>query len=103
MTRPTRNQVRRPALPCPAGIRADELLPLRAAMERMGWCHRALASAKKRGLRVLTFSKWSYILGADVITFLQDQPTIERKGGPGRPDLLQRNGHDTDPVSEATP
>ena len=74
----------------PAGpIHADTLYPIEQGKGLLGWGSRNLASAKQRGLKVLCFGKRSYLLGADIIAFLQEQPAIERHGGPGRPDLIR--------------
>jgi hypothetical protein len=78
-----------PHKPGPTGTILDnELLPLRVALDRLGWGSRSLSLAKQRGLKVLCFGKRSYLHGRDILAFLQDQPTIERHGGPGRPDLV---------------
>ena len=62
-----------PHRPGPNGepIRADELLPWSALHTRLGWGSRAVAEARRRGLRVLTFAKRQYVLGRDVIEFLE--------------------------------
>jgi hypothetical protein len=57
--------------PSGEGIRADELLPWACLHDRLGWGARALASARAQGLRVLRFGKWQYVLGRDVIAFLE--------------------------------
>ena len=71
-------------------IRAGEMYPIAEGMRRAGWGSRTLRKAKEQGLRVLTFGKRSFLLGDDIIAFLTQQPTIERRGGPGRPDLITR-------------
>jgi hypothetical protein len=81
----------------PSGIPVDEILPVREAMRRLGWGQHAFNHAKKQGLRILTFSKYSYIWGTDLLEFLQSQPTVERKGGHGRPDLVERRQSDSPP------
>ncbi len=43
------------------GIPVDEILPVREVMRRLGWGQHAFNHAKKQGLRVLAFSKYSYI------------------------------------------
>jgi hypothetical protein len=70
------------------GIHVDEVLPIGEAMTRLGWGSRSLAEAKRKGLTVLCFGKRSYIFGGDLLEFLRAQPAIERRGGPGRPDLI---------------
>ena len=74
--RPARNQAgaHRPAPLYQLGIWPDELLPLRALNERLGWGSRTLELAKRKGLRILAFSKFRYVLGADVIAFIKEQP-----------------------------
>ena len=64
-----------PHRPGPSGepIRSDELLPWAALHTRLGWGSRATAEAKARGLRVLSFAKRQYVLGRDIITFLEGQ------------------------------
>ena len=59
-------------------IRGDELLPWSALHHRLGWGARAIATAKKRGLRVLKFGRWSYVLGRDIIAFLE---SVQGDGG----------------------
>ena len=56
--------------PSAVGIRADELLPIRALHERLGWGPRTVAKAQRDGLRVLKYAKWAYVTGADVLAFL---------------------------------
>jgi len=63
--------------PSAVGIRADELLPIRALHERLGWGARTTARAQREGLRVLTFAKWKYCRGIDVIAFLDRQQSKE--------------------------
>jgi hypothetical protein len=62
-----------PHRPGPSGepVRSDELLPWSALHSRLGWGSRAVAEAKARGLRVLRFSKRQYVLGRDIIEFLE--------------------------------
>lgn len=52
------------------GIRADELLPLHALHERLGWGPRTISKAQREGLRVLGYAKWKYVRGCDVTDFL---------------------------------
>jgi hypothetical protein len=72
------------------GIPVDVVSPLPVAMEGLGWGPKTLATAKKKGLRILCFGKRSYIFGGDLLDFLRAQPSIERCGGNGRPDLVAR-------------
>ena len=91
MTHPRNNQAgpHRPAGAIPAdAFRVDEIRPIGEAMQVLRWGPRSLALAKRKGLRVLTFGKRSYIYGGDLLDFLTAQPTVERHGGPGRPDLI---------------
>jgi len=76
MKRPAHNQAgaHRPVPLFGVGIRPDELLPLRALNERLGWGGRALQLARRKGLRILAFGKYRYVLGADVISFIESQP-----------------------------
>ncbi len=70
--KPKRNQAG-PHRPGPSGepIRTDELYPWSALHTRLGWGPRAVAVAKAKGLRVLGFAKRQYVLGRDVIAFLE--------------------------------
>jgi hypothetical protein len=65
--------------PSTIGIRADELLPIRALHERLGWGPRTVAKAQRDGLRVIRYAKWAYVRGADVIAFLGDQAHVPAK------------------------
>jgi len=73
------------------GICVNEILLRQAFLRRMGWGQDTFNAAKKAGLRVLTFSKFTCVSGADLLEFLRAQPEIERKSGPGRPDLAERH------------
>jgi hypothetical protein len=77
-----------PHRPGPSGepIRADELLPWSALHTRLGWGSRAVAEAQRRGLRVLVYAKRKYILGRDVIDFL------ERHGQQGGTAVEEQSG-----------
>ena len=76
MKRPANNAAgaHRPTALFGVGIRPDELLPLRALNERLGWGGRALQLARRKGLRILAFGKYRYVLGADLISFIESQP-----------------------------
>jgi hypothetical protein len=50
-------------------IRADEVLPLREAARRLGWCQKSIAHAKREGLTVIRFAKFAYVRGRDVLAF----------------------------------
>ena len=52
-------------------IRADELLPWVALHDRLGWGTEAVSEARRRGLRVLRFARRQYVLGRDIIEFLE--------------------------------
>ena len=64
-----------PHRPGPSGepMGADELLPIRALHERLGWGPRTVARAQKDGLRVIRYAKWAHVLGSDLIDFLNRQ------------------------------
>jgi len=70
-----------PHRPGPSGepIRSDELLPWSALHTRLGWGPAARAEARRRGLRVLSYAKRQYVLGRDVIAFLEN---VISEGGP---------------------
>lgn len=70
----TRNCPNCPAQLSGVGVRSDELLPLRSLHERLGWGAKTLELARRAGLRVLAFSKYRYVLGADLIRFIEEQP-----------------------------
>jgi hypothetical protein len=74
--KPARNQVgvQHHATLYGLGIWPDELLPLRALHERLGWGAKTLELARRKGLRVLAFSKYRYVLGTDLIRFIEEQP-----------------------------
>jgi len=62
----------RPAPPCPP-IDPALTYPIR----RLGdWSFgaRTVAKMQKEGLRVLKYSKWKFVRGADLIAFLEGQP-----------------------------
>jgi hypothetical protein len=59
--------------PEPAAIRADEILPLVVLKQRFGWGDCSVSQAQKAGLRMLTFGSKKYVLGAELIRFLQAQ------------------------------
>jgi hypothetical protein len=66
----------RPTPPYPA-IDPNLLYPLRRLSD-LGWGARALALAKRKGLRILAFSKWRYVKGTDLIEFLESiQPRAD--------------------------
>lgn len=65
-------------------------------MTRLRWGAAVFRTAKAKGLRVLCFGRLSYLCGADLLDFLKAQPTIDRKGGPGRPDLRRRRDVDSE-------
>lgn len=101
MNRPRPSNQAGPHRPLPAGeIYADELLPLRDALEQLGWGAHSLAAAKRAGLRVLSFGGRSYITGREIIRFLESLPPVERPAAGGRPDLLARR-QTTPPDSES--
>ena len=56
--------------PARGSIRADELLLFAEAARRLGWCAKSRRFAQQRGLRVIRFGRWQYVLGRDVIAFL---------------------------------
>ena len=86
MTRLSRNEAG-PRRPGPNGetIRADELLPWAALHSRLGWGARALADAQARGLRVLAFAKRKYVLGRDLIGFLESIHGQQQPSDRGEP------------------
>ncbi len=67
--RPEPGPHRPPSPGLAVGIRADELLPLRALRERLGWGERTIAQAQRDGLRVISYGRWKYVLGADVLAW----------------------------------
>jgi hypothetical protein len=73
-------------------IRADELLPWIALHDRLGWGTEAVSEARRRGLRVLRFARRQYVLGRDIIEFLErvtDQDLSEGQDQNGQPHDLQ--------------
>jgi hypothetical protein len=61
---PHRNLPREP-------IPLHAIVPIREMCRSLGWGARGLAAAKKQGLTVLRFSKWSYISSDDLLAFLR--------------------------------
>jgi len=66
-------------------IQADTLYPWAALFDSLGWGAEAIAEARRRGLRVLRFARRQYVLGRDVIRFLesvadQDGPDVAENG-----------------------
>lgn len=70
MTRPRNAAGPHRQPPSAIGIRADEILPLRALHERLGWGARTVAQAQRDGLRIARYGKWKYVRGSDIIEFL---------------------------------
>jgi hypothetical protein len=61
-------------------IRDDEILPFAEAARRLGWCAKSRRFAQRDGLRVITYGRYQYVLGADVLDFfrkLAEQETAE--------------------------
>jgi hypothetical protein len=69
--------------PSGESVKADELLPLSALHTRLGWGARGLAAARRQGLRVLRFGRWHYVLGRDLIEFLESVQTVAERQPPG--------------------
>lgn len=59
-----------PARPALGAVRADEGLPLAELARRFGWGREAQAEATKRGLRTIRYGKRKYVLGRDVLAWL---------------------------------
>ncbi len=84
-----------PHRPGPSGepIRADELLPWSALHTRLGWGPRAIAEARRHGLRVLSFANRQYVKGNDVIAFLESVAEQDDGDHGGGMDAME-GGHD---------
>ena len=63
-------------------IRADELLPVREMMRRLGWQRKTLYHARRCGLRIIPFGRLTYCLGADVLAFF-GRLADDQAGNPG--------------------
>lgn len=57
-------------------IRSDELYPLDEACRRMLWKKAALRAARRRGLKVRYTGRNGYILGKDLIAFIESEATV---------------------------
>ena len=54
-------------------IRPDELYPFRVLQSRLGWGTAALKTARDDGLRVGRYKNLHYVMGSELIRFLQSQ------------------------------
>jgi hypothetical protein len=74
-------------LPSRGSIRADEVLLYSEAARRLGWCTKSRRFAKQRGLRVIRFGRWEFVLGSDVLDFFrklaEQQAASSEQGGIG--------------------
>lgn len=76
--------MKRPTVPPPparGSIRADEAMLFSEAARRLGWCNKSRRFAQQRGLRVVKFGRWQYVLGRDVIAFLDKLAAESGQGG----------------------
>lgn len=62
--------------PVAGSVRSDEVLTIGALETRFGWGVHALRSARRNGLKVRRVGKRSFVLGADVLQFIERQGRI---------------------------
>lgn len=74
--------------PSRGSIRRDEITLFAEAARRLGWCAKSRRKAQRDGLRVISYGRYQYVLGADVLDFflkLAEQQAAgndqEQKGG----------------------
>ena len=68
MKRPTERPDKTPAIGY-GSIHASEVLPLREAARRLGWEQKTIRRAQREGLRAITFGRFKYVRGVDVLDF----------------------------------
>ena len=69
--------------PARGSIRADEVLLYSEAARRLGLCVKSRRFAKQRGLHVVKFGRFEYVIGIDVLDFfrkLAEQSTAATEG-----------------------
>ena len=57
-------------------IRSDELLPIEVAQQRLGLGLWAVRQARRKGLKVRRIGRRSYVLGSDLIEYLNAAPPV---------------------------
>jgi len=62
-------------------IRSDELLSLAELRRRLGWQEHAVRQARRAGLRLVSFGREKYVLGADVLQFFEKLGAEQERGG----------------------
>lgn len=50
-------------------IRDDEVMPLREAARRLGWCDKSRRNALRDGLNVIEYGRYQYVRGRDIHDF----------------------------------
>jgi len=68
--------------PCPP-IDPEKVYPIRRLGD-WGFGARTVATMQRDGLRVLSFSKWKFVRGSDLVAFLE-RPQAEKPVGEGAP------------------
>lgn len=76
-----RSDPQRGSAEIPQGVRADELLPLRALLGRLGIGRKGLWQLERAGLRGASIGKQRYFLGADVLSFFRKLAEEQDRGG----------------------
>ena len=51
------------------GIHRDEVLPFAVAAARLGWCAKSRRFAQRDGLKVISYGRYQYVRGADLLAF----------------------------------
>lgn len=55
-------------------IREDEIIPLPELAKRLGLGQSAMRAARRQGLKVRRIGRRKFILGRDLVTFLESRP-----------------------------
>ena len=55
--------------PARGSIRSDEVMLYAEAARRLGWCAKSRRRAQHDGLKVISYGRFQYVMGADVLDF----------------------------------
>ena len=69
-----------PRPPAVGVIRGDEVYRLQEFQRRFGWREHAVRQARAAGLRMISFGREKYILGADVLAFFRGLSDSQSEG-----------------------
>ena len=67
--------------PARGSIRADELMLFAEAARRLGWCAKSRRFAQRDGLRVISYGRYQYVRGVDLLAFFDK--LAEQQAGHG--------------------